>query len=160
LTAAAPREVTAPLVLQAPAAPVSLTTAPVTRSVTLPPQIRAHVANLAASAPPEYILHVRGITVPESGQAMFNVFLNEPNATAASGVESPNFVGTVTVLARTKKSGARHEVTTNAAFDITDVLADLKGPETLSVTLVPVAAGGAAPSAQQASFKQISIETH
>ena len=89
---------------------------------------------------------------------MFNVFLNLPDATAATSTESPNFVGTVTVLAKTKSPIARAPVTTNAAFDVTDVLSKLTGAENLSVTLAPAAAGGIAPTASQATFRQISLE--
>jgi polyphenol oxidase len=79
---------------------------------------------------------------------LFNIFLNLPEANASTSVDVPNFVGTVTVLAKSKQQRAHQHASTNAAFDITDALgAVAKGNKNLSVTLVPVAAGGAAPEA-------------
>ena len=138
--------------------PIAMGTAPVTRDIALPPTEVHTLAQLSPSSPVEYVLYVRGIEVPKDGQAMFNVFLNLPDATAATSTESANFVGTVTVLAKTKSPSARAPVTTNAAFDVTDVLSRLKAPEKLSITLVPVAAEGAAPKEAQATFKEISLE--
>ena len=140
-------------------APVSLTSAPVTRDITLPPEEARSLTELSAASPTQYVLHIRGIKVPKEGQAMFNVFVNLPDATVATEDSSPNFAGVVTVLARTKDPHAREPVATNAALDVTDVLSKVKGPaDRLSVTLVPVAADGTAPKASQATFQQISLE--
>ena len=63
-------------------------TAPVTRDIALPPTEVHTLAQLSPSSPVEYVLYVRGIEVPKDGQAMFNVFLNLPDATAATSTES------------------------------------------------------------------------
>jgi polyphenol oxidase len=142
----------------ATAAPIALGVAPVTREIAIPQEEIHALGRLEPASPAQYVLYIRGIEAPNDGQAMFNVFLNLPDATAATSAESPNFVGTVTVLAKTKSPIARAPVTTNAAFDVTDVLSKLKGIENLSVTLAPTAAGGIAPRASQATFRQISLE--
>jgi polyphenol oxidase len=160
VAAAENRSASASVLLEsAPAtAPVSLGVAPVTRDVALPQDELRSMAELSATSPVQYVLHIRGIQVPKEGQAMFNVFINLPDATAATEDSSPNFAGTVTVLAKTKDPRAREPDLTNAAFDVTDVLSKVRGSGRLSVTLVPVAGEGAAPKASQASFRQISLE--
>jgi len=102
--------------------------------------------------------------VADDQQAMFNVFVNQPNATAATSLDSPNFVGTVTVLAKTKGMAGmkgmahHHHPAVNAEFDVTDIIAGAKGATRLSVTLVPAAGAGVAPKAMKATFRQLSLE--
>jgi polyphenol oxidase len=154
------RIATASVVLEnAPAtAPVALGTTPVTREIALPQEEISSLRELSASSPAQYVLRIRGIQVPKEGQAMFNVFLNLPDATAATSNSSPNFAGTVTVLAKTKDPRAKEPPVTNTAIDVTDVLSQVKGSGRLAVTLVPVAGDGVAPNASQATFRQISLE--
>jgi polyphenol oxidase len=147
-----------PLVISNASAPIALATSPVTREIGLPAVEAQALSELTGSSPAQYVLYLRGIEVPKTGQAMFNVFLNLPDATSATSSESPNFAGTVTILARIKDSRSGQPVTTNTALDVTDVLRAAKNTETLSVTLVPVAAEGAAPSESHATVAQISIE--
>jgi polyphenol oxidase len=156
---AASGSVSPPLVLaNATAVPIPLGTAPVTRGVALPRADIEAFGRLSASPPAQYVLHVRGIEVPNDEQALFNVFLNLPDATAGTSLDAPNFVGTVTVLAKTKVAHEHRHAPTNVAFDVTDVLSKVKGPEQLSVTLVPAAAERIAPNASQATFREISLE--
>jgi len=144
--------------------PIALGRVPLTQSVAVPATHAKAFAALTASAPAQFVLHVRGITVADDQQAMFNVFVNQPNATAATSLDSPNFVGTVTVLAKTKgmagmKGTARHHhPSVNAEFDVTDIIASTKGAARLSVTLVPAAGAGVAPKAMKATFRQLSLE--
>jgi polyphenol oxidase len=159
LVAAAPAEKLAPLVFAAPsAAPTALGTAPITRDITLPQPHAQAFAALSAEAPAQFVLNVRGISVPSDQQAMFNVFLNLPDATPATSTDVPNFVGMVTVLAKSKEGGAHQHAETNAAFDVSDVLGQVKDGGKLAVTLVPVAGEGAPSQDSQATFRQVSID--
>jgi Protein of unknown function (DUF_B2219) len=89
---------------------------------------------------------------------LFNIFINMPEATSSTGVDLPNFVGTVAVLAKGSQQSGHQHTNTNAAFDITDALAVVaKGKNTISVTFVPVAANGEKPDSFHASFKLIYI---
>jgi polyphenol oxidase len=132
---------------------------PTTRSVTLPHWFEMKISGLSEGSASEYALHIEGIEVPSDEQALFNVFLNMPEATASTSLDIPNFVGTVTVLAKGPQLNGHAGTNTNAAFDVTDALAVVaKGKNTLSVTLVPVAADGETPVSFHASFKLIYIE--
>jgi polyphenol oxidase len=147
---------------------IPLGTAPVTRSISLPPLSASAFSTLTPASAPSYVLHIEGIEVPADRQAYFRVYLNLPGANAGTKVESPNYVGTVTVLAKSKSPHAHQHAGVNAAFDITEALARVaKAAGTnLSVTLVPVAAGGpqvtapaaAAAGAASATFKRIYID--
>jgi polyphenol oxidase len=127
---------------------VSVDAAPVTQTVALPPPATAAMAALGANSPPEYVLRLEGIEVPPGRYAYFHVYLNLPNASAATSMTVPNYVGTVTVLPNSKRPSTRHQHdAVNATFEITPALAQVaKGATNLSVTLVPVtsAAGAAA----------------
>jgi polyphenol oxidase len=149
----------APLVITDNAtAPIPLGTAPVTREITIPAADARALSQLSTDTPAQFVLHIRGITVPADRQAMFNVFINLANATSATSTDSANFAGTVTVLAKTGEGRLQKSTATSAAFDVTDLLSDMKGSTQLSVTLVPVATEGVAPTESQATFQQISIE--
>jgi polyphenol oxidase len=82
-----------------------LASAPITQSITVPPPVAEAFAGLTAAAAPQYVLHIEGIEVPPTAQTLFRVYLNLPDATARTGVDVPNFVGTVTVLV-TGRTGA------------------------------------------------------
>src|SRR5207253_2537393 len=112
----------APLLIASASQGITLGAAPVTRSVALPERTAAKISALSAESPPQYVLHVEGIRAPADGQALFNIFLNLPEANAKTSVDAPNFVGTVTVLAKGKQQHAHQHASTNAAFDITDAL--------------------------------------
>ncbi len=150
------------LTAQSAAATTALGSAPVTQSIALPQPVAEVFAGLVPEAAPEYVLHIEGIEVPPTAQTFFQVYLNLPDATAKTGVDVPNFVGTVTILAKNNKGeGKGHDhPSTNAAFDITEALANVaKGlADSLTVTLVPAAAEGEEPAAQGASFKKIYVD--
>lgn len=148
LSAALPEEQQTPLIVANAPEGLSIGTTPVTQSVGLPPLSAAAFNALTPEAPPQFVLHVDGIQVPPGRAAIFNVYVNLPQADAKTGADVPNYAGTITVL--TKKMGAHMHAGpsgVNAAFDVTDTLAAVaKGsPGNLSVTIVPVAAAGEAP---------------
>lgn len=157
--AAKPQPPLKPLILaNATAAPIQIGTTPLTREVTTPAAQARAFSRLQAEAPTQFVLHIRGIQVPSDKQAILNVFLNLPSATAATSQNVGNFVGTITVLAKTKEMQMHQHPPTNAAFDVTDILSEVKGQKQFSVTLVPVAGEGTAPASMEATFRQISLE--
>ena len=149
----------AALVLASSSQGFGLETVPITQSIALPDRVVNRIATLKASSAPEFILHIEDIQVANNAQLLFNVFLNLPTAKSETSVELPNFIGTVSVLAKSKDASAHHHASTNAAFDITEGLGQvLKGAKSLSVTLVPVAANGSAPRTAHATIKRIYVD--
>jgi polyphenol oxidase len=139
---------------------IELGETPLTHSVALPAQTAKTFAALTASSPPAYSLHIEGIQVSSDHQALFEVYLNSPNANAKTGVDVPNFVGTVTVLAMRHNGVSHDHGSVNVAFDITETLArTVKNRSELSVTLVPFAADGNPPKNHAVSFKRIYIQS-
>jgi polyphenol oxidase len=135
---------------------IPLGSGPLTQSVSLPPESASAFSALGTDSPDQYVLHIEGITVPANRQAMFNVFVNLPGANATTQTDVPNYVGTVTVLAKRKEAAGHQHESVNAAFDVTDVLgsvAKTAGPN-LSVTLVPAAGS----TATGATYKRIYID--
>ncbi len=157
ITTAAPEP--ALTVENAPAA-TPLGSVPVTQSITVPPPVAEAFAGLMPAGAPQYVLHIEGIEVPPTAQTLFRVYLNLPDANARTGVDVPNFVGTVSVLAKNNTAQGHVHPSTNAAFEITEALAAVaKGrASSLTVTLVPAAAEGVIPESQGASFKKIYID--
>jgi polyphenol oxidase len=143
-------------------ATTALGSAPVTQSIVVPPPVANSFAALTAEAAPQYVLHIEGIEVPPTSQTLFRVYLNLPDATAKTGVDVPNFVGTVTVLAKSKKAEGHDHPSINTAFEITAALAEVakEAAGNLTVTLVPAAAEGLAPAAPSpgVSFKKIYVD--
>lgn len=132
---------------------------PITQSISIPPPVARSFAGLTAQSAPQYVLHIEGIEVPPSEQTLFRVYLNLPQANAATSVDVPNFVGMVTILAKNKREEAHDHPSVNAAFEITAALAEVaKDAQKLTVTLVP-AAEGAPPAPRGVSFKKIYIAT-
>ena len=157
ITTAAPEP--ALTVENAPAA-TPLGSVPITQSITVPPPVAEAFAGLMPAGAPQYVLHIEGIEVPPTAQTLFRVYLNLPDANARTGVEVPNFVGTVSVLAKNNTAQGHIHTSTNAAFEITEALAAVAmgRASSLTVTLVPAAAEGVIPESQGASFKKIYID--
>lgn len=155
-------EIKPPLVAESAPPVTMLGTEPVTQSIAVPQPIAESFASLTVESAPEYVLHIEGIEVPPSAQALFRVYLNLPDANVSTGVDVPNFVGMVTILAKNTKAQGHEHPSVNAAFEITPALAEVAkaGTANLAVTLVPVTAkaAAAAPPAGGVSFKKIYIE--
>jgi polyphenol oxidase len=161
LSAALTDEQRAPLIVANAPDGVPIGAAPVTASVQLPPMSAADFNALTPESPPQYVLHVDGLRVPPRAQTILNVYLNLPQANAQTGPNVPNYAGTISVLAHSAKGAHNHGPRQiNAAFDITDTLANVaKGAGgNFSVTLVPVAAKGEAPKAADIAYKRIYID--
>lgn len=130
-------------------------TKPHTRGVALPPEHRTAMRSLASGTDQRrYELHIDGVSLPPSGGVIVRVFLNLPNATAQTEPDSKHFVGYITVVP--SGPGHRHRVVRNVAFDLTpELAATALATDPLSVTLVPVTAGGAEPLQGAMTYKRI-----
>jgi polyphenol oxidase len=144
---------------------IPLGAAPLTLSISLPPVTASAFSAIEATSAPSYVLHIEDLEVPADRQAYFYVYLNLPEANAETKVEAPNFVGTVTVLAKSKSLHTHQHAGVNAAFDITEALARVAKAAggNLSITLVPAAATGKQPTqvavgTPGVTFKRIYID--
>jgi hypothetical protein len=140
-----------------------LTPEPTTVQAAIPPQGREKINSLAAAASgPEkkVILRIEGVEIPANRGALVNVFVNQPNATAASGPDDPGFVGTIAVVA-SQAGGAlhAHPLVRNFSFDLTGKLAALASDPNVAVTLVPATGSGQKPSAVSVRYGRIFITT-
>jgi polyphenol oxidase len=127
---------------------IPLGAAPLTLSISLPAVTASAFSTIETTSAPSYVLHIEDLEVPADRQAYFHVYLNLPEANAATKVEVPNFVGTVTVLAKSKNAHTHQHSGVNAAFDLTEPLARVAkaAGANLSITLVPAAAAGSQPT--------------
>jgi polyphenol oxidase len=143
----------APLIVANAPEGMRLAAAPLTLSVPLPSVSASAFSALGPASPPTYVLNIEDIVVPADRWAFFRVYLDLPEANAQTSVDIPNYVGTVTVLAKSANAHTHQHAATNAAFEITDELARVAktaGPN-LSVTLVPE-------GIDTATFKRIYID--
>jgi polyphenol oxidase len=134
-------------------------TKPHTQGVAVPQEQRAGLRSRAAGADQRrYVLHIDGISLPPAGGVIIRVFVNLPGATVKTDPDPAHFAGYVTVVP--SGPGHRHQVVRNAAFDLTpELLKTVAATDQLSVTLVPVTAGGAEPAQGSVTYKRIYVTT-
>jgi polyphenol oxidase len=144
--------------------PVTLTARPVTRTVAVPTAHR-NLFQLKAQNRLDrlFVLRLHGISVPSNQQALFHVFVNLPSADARTSTNSPNFVGTVAIVAKAKSLRGHRHKTIDAAFDVSELLGRAAARGQLSVTLVPVGGTGApaktgGPAPVRPTIAQITLE--
>ena len=126
-------QLSAPVLEIGPAGgPKTLTPDPTTVRATLPAERRQSLTatptaeSLAAGRQPKTILRIEGVEIPANRGALVNVFLNRPDATAATGPDDPGYVGTIAIVANQGPSAAHaHPVVRIFGFDITDKVAAL-----------------------------------
>jgi polyphenol oxidase len=123
--------------------------APAEKAITLTPEPKTLTV---AAAPPTALamgpgpqLHLEGVSVPEGNAAVVRVFLNKPDATVATPVEDPHFVGYITIVPRHSKKKAQehaHHTTErkrHVVFDLSADLLEVTGDlSKAQITLVPV----------------------
>lgn len=128
---------------------------PHTQTITLPPEHRTQLQLLGAgSSQMEYVLHIDGISLPPNGGTIIRVFLNLPEATVRTMLDSQHFAGYISVVP--SGLGHRHPVVRNVAFDLLpELAATVAAKDQFSVTLVPVTAGGAEPLQGAVRYKRI-----
>lgn len=159
---AAPARLASTMALEIATSPggTALTPDPHTFRVAAPPAVQDRLRTLAATPQRRVILHIDGIQVPSDRGALVNVFLNRPDATAATPVSDPGFVGAIVEVPNTVTSAHGHQTTlSNVAFDITAKIASVPPPAggELTVTLVPFQGGGARPAEISLRYRRIYI---
>jgi polyphenol oxidase len=159
----APARVASSAVVEvAPSGGASLTPDPHTLRVTAPAAAATRFGAMAAAPTQRAVLHIDGVEVPPDRAALVNVFLNRPDATAATPNSDPGFVGSIVLVPNTVPGGHSHRsVQRNFAFDVTDkfrAAPPAAGGE-LSVTLVPFQGDGTRPSTISLSYKRVYIAT-
>lgn len=107
------------------------------------------------------ILRIEGVQIPSDRGALVNVFVNKPDATAATSTEDPAFAGTIAVVANQAPSAAghAHPVVRNFGFDITRIASQLGNVNDITVTLVPATGSGEKPSGISLRYNRIYIAT-
>jgi polyphenol oxidase len=151
------------LEVAAPAGGAPLTPEPHTLRVTVPPTAANTLSTMAAApAQGRVVLHIDGVEVPSDRAALVNVFLNRPDATAATPTSDPGFVGSIVLVPNTVAGGhSQHTVQRNFAFEVTDKIraaAPAPGGE-VSVTLVPFQGDGTRPSTISLRYKRVYLAT-
>jgi polyphenol oxidase len=138
---------------------LGLRVAPLTRSVQVP---AAHRKLFAQHADNQigglFVLRLKDIRVRHDQHAIFHVFVNLPSANARTSTNSPNFVGTVSFVAKSKRRSNHRHSAVDAAFDVSALVGRNPDASQLSVTLVPVAANGLPPRSTSATMGQITLE--
>jgi polyphenol oxidase len=160
-------QLSAPVVeLSQGAEPKTLTPDPVTVRATFPSQGRERLMAVPSAAPAasgaqqKVILRIEGVEIPANHGALINVFLNQPNATAATGIDDPGYVGTIAVVANQGPGAVHaHPVVRNFGFDITDKVAALGNDNNLAVTLVPATGAGEKPAGVNVKYSRVYIAT-
>jgi hypothetical protein len=127
--------------------------------VTVPPQAKERLRTTAGpGSSSRAILRIEGVEVPSDRGALINVYLNRPEATAATGTNDPGYVGSIAlVAAQAPGSGHAHTVVRNFGFDITGKLAESLGRDDIAVTLVPATGTNNKPAAVNLRYHRIYI---
>jgi polyphenol oxidase len=132
-------------VVELAAEPIRMTAEPETASVSMPAHFKAAAAAAVAAPRPERIhyLHIDGIHVPSHKAALLRVFANAPDATAETDIDTPNFLGYISAVAKVESSDEGHDHGKfNAVLDMTHFSIELFAADDFYVTLVPVGLSG------------------
>jgi polyphenol oxidase len=153
--APAPGPPVQPLALVENPSGVTVGTKPHTQSIALPPEHRSGLQLLAAgTAQKRYELHIDGVSLPPNAGVIIRVFLDLPAANAKTAVDAKHFVGYISVVPT--GPGHMHQTVRNVGFDLSpELAATAAASPQLSVTLVPVTAGGAEPLHGVVKYKRI-----
>ena len=167
LRALAPQEVRTRVHVTAPDQQerIRLDPEPRTQRVQLPADLhlRMRSARLptgsdAPATVPVYSLHIEGIEVPPHKSALVRVYANLPTANAATGTNTPNYLGYFTVVAKSTTAGEHRHDPLNVKLDITKRVSRLLGASRdLSITLVPVTGARTKPRQVNLSYRRIFI---
>jgi len=160
-------QLSAPVVdLSQSAGPKALTADPLSVRAAIPQESRQRlnaVGNMAAAPAgneQHVILRIEGVEIPSDRGALVNVFVNKPDATAATSTDDPAFVGTIAVVANQARGvGHAHPVVRNFGFDITRIASQLGNTNEVTVTLVPATGYGEKPSAVNLRYNRVYIAT-
>lgn len=131
------------------------------------PKVVAQALKVGAEspdAPPQIVLNVEGVTFDGPPGVVYRVFMNRPDATAATDAEDAHYVGSIALFGRHKGAahGAGHAAGETFSFDITASVRELQQREqwderNVKVTFAPVGVGGENAPKSKVTFKGISL---
>jgi polyphenol oxidase len=135
----------------------SLSAEPTTLRIAVPSGAQEKLAVASRSNRP-VVLHIDGVQMPPDKGALIKVYLNNPDATAATSTNVSSYVGSIVVvplIARGSFSG-RPNIIRNAAFKLTpQMVASLNSVQNLSVTLVPSEGHGVTPTEISVGYRRV-----
>jgi polyphenol oxidase len=137
-----------------------LTPNPTTVQIAVPAAARETLAAAAARSVPRLVLHVDGVQVPPDRGALVKVYLNNPDATAATLTSDPSFVGSMVIVPAIAPGSrrSRPDVLRNFTFDLSALsAASLNAGANVSVTLVPVQGEGVKPDQISVGFRRVYV---
>jgi hypothetical protein len=96
------------------------------------------------------VLHIDAVAVPTDKSAMVRVFVNKPDASAATPVSDEHFAGYVVSVAKAQSGQSHSHKALNVALELRHELQEIvtRSGE-LQVTMVPVDVEGHAPQGMQ-----------
>ncbi|HEY4358373.1 MAG TPA: tyrosinase family protein [Acidobacteriaceae bacterium] len=147
-----------PLPLALPAGGVTLNGAPDTRQVALSAEHSANFKALSAGTPNQYVLHIEGVVAPPGGAPVVRVFIDKPDANAATSVEDPHFVGYFSIVPHHATGQApANEMNhpRNYTFELRRNAEAMKEhSDAVAVTLVPVAGENKQPDGFKLTYQK------
>jgi polyphenol oxidase len=149
------------LEIAAPPGGAALTPDPHTLRVSVPAPAASRLTS-ATAGPGQVTLRIEGVEVPPDRGALVNVFLNRPDATAATPTTDPGFVGSIVLVPNMAGGAHAHRpVVRNFAFDVTRQLrsAPPAPGADIVVTLVPFLGDGKRPSDIALRYRRVYLAT-
>ena len=140
----------------------ALGAAPASHTLNLPAphQLFLGKAESTAAAPP-YTLRIADIEVPMHRSAQVLVFVNKPDATADTPLDSANFAGTIGAVAHTRGAGAHahHGKRFGFAAELSDAaMAQIRKDGKVTITLVPIDGNGKAATSLDLKYGKVTLE--
>ena len=115
----------------------------------------------AAAALPHYTLRITDIEVPMHRSAQVLVFINRPDATADTPLDSANYAGTIGAVAHTRGASAhaQHAKRFGFAVELSDeAVAQIRKDGKVTVTLVPLGSDGKAAASVALKYGKVTLE--
>jgi polyphenol oxidase len=133
---------------------------PLTRSVALPAAQRSMMLGTGGAAlPATPVIRIAGVRAPAGGAAIVRVFVNLPEASAATPVTDPHYAGYFTLVPNSLRGAHSHgQAGLNIELPLGRGTQDvISGDDELSVTLVPVLGDESAPLNLSLTIDSISL---
>lgn len=115
-----------------------------TERVTVAAPVRQRVRSMRIGQSPDekperiYTLHIDAVDVPSNQSLTVFVFANLPEGETSPDIDSPNFVGQFTIVAKSLRAAGHNHRPQNIALNVTDKIATLlSSADNLNLTLIP-----------------------
>jgi polyphenol oxidase len=135
----------------------SLTPNPTTLQIPVPAPAKERLT-AALQSNRGLVLHIDGVQIPANEKAFVKVYLNNPDATAATTTDVSTYVGSIVVVPAIARGSlqARPDVVRNVTFALSpQAAASLNNRQNISVTLVPVQGQGTAPREVSVRYRRV-----